>query len=102
MKFITDYCEFGGNKDSHLHDNLQCETENKDLLLAYLKNGYDDGVRCSNIYDYVKNVRTSETVRLYTDGEYFWDSEEIYHFEKYDIKLDATFVHKVMNCVEKF
>ena len=36
------------------------------------------------------------TVRLYTDGEYSWTSEEIYHFEKYNLELNEDFVKKVI------
>ena len=95
MKFITDYNEFGGNQDISLLDHIEKEPiENKEKILDYLKNGKDNGIRCSVIYDYVKDESLSETIKLFTDDEYNWDSEEIYHFEKYNLKLNEDFIKK--------
>lgn len=95
MKFITDYKELGGNQNISLLDHVEKEPiENKEKILDYLKRGKDNGIRCSVIYDYVKDESLSETVKLFTDGEYNWDSEEIYHFEKYNIKLNEDFISK--------
>lgn len=97
MKFITDYDEFGAEQGKSLLDHLSSNAiEGKGKVLHYLKNGSDDGVRCSSVYDYVKKESTSKTIHLFTDGEYYWDSEEIYHFEKYNIPLNERFVKKAL------
>ena len=97
MKFITDYKEFDGDQDRSLLDHLSEDAiKDKDKILNYLKNGMDDGVRCSGIHDFVKDEPMLDTVRLFTDGEYYWDSEEIYHFEKYNIALNSDFVQKAL------
>lgn len=46
---------------------------------------------------YVRDWRTGETVKLpemaaYTDGRWYWDSSDIYHFEKYDVRLNPEFL----------
>lgn len=96
MKFITDYKELGGNQNASLLDYLEKEPiDNKEKILDYLKTGKDNGIRCSVVYDYVKDESMSETIKLFTDGEFNWDSEEIYHFEKYNLRLNEDFIKKV-------
>lgn len=97
MKFVTDYKELGGNEEISLLDHLSKEPiENKEKILKYLRSGKNDGVRCSSIYDYVKDDTTFKSTYLFTDGEYKWDSEEIYHFEEYNMKLNEEFIQKVL------
>lgn len=96
MKFITNYKEFGGDDNRSVLDFLrEGSPDGKAEILKYLRSGKDDGVRCSGIFDYVKNEPQLDTVHLFTDGEYFWDSEEIYHYERYNVDLDIDFVRKV-------
>lgn len=98
MKFINDYKEFGGNNEKSVIDyKLNNEPPYKETVLKYLKSGKDDGIRCSSLFDYFKNELTPEAVYHYTDGEYYWDSEEIYHFEKYNIKLNPAFIEHVLS-----
>ena len=98
MKYITDYRELHGDVNKSLHDSVsERAVEEKDRILKYLKTGKIDGVRCSGIYDYIKNEPKPETIRLFTDGEYYWDSEEVYHFEIYNIALNPDFVQKVLS-----
>lgn len=98
MKFITDYKEFDGDQSVSLLDNLSSEAiDGKEKVLNYLRNGDDDGVRCSGVYDYVKDEPMLDTIRLFTDGEFYWDSEEIYHFDKYNIGLNQEFILKALN-----
>ena len=96
MKFISNYKELGGDSNVSLSMHIGDVTHaDKEKILFYLKNGKSDGVRCSAIYDHVKEFSTGITVQLYTDEEFYWDSEEIYHFEKYNLQLEAEFIKKV-------
>lgn len=98
MKFITKYKEFDTDENESVLDHRSSqEIPEKGTVLRYLKKGKDDGVRCSGIYDFVKNEPQFDTIHLFTDGEYYWDSEEIYHFEKYNIELNEEFVQRVLN-----
>lgn len=97
MKYITDYKEFDGNPNRSILNYMSSTCiDKKDAILLYLCNGADDGVRCSSVRDYVTETLLPETTRLFTDGEYFWDSEEIYHFKEYNIPLNEDFILKVL------
>lgn len=98
MKFITNYKELNGDSNESLLDHIaKAPIEGKEKVLSYLRNGKTRGVRCSGIFDYVADDPKFDTIHLFTDGEYFWDSEEIYHFEKYNLSLNAKFVEKVLS-----
>lgn len=97
MKFITDYSEFGGEGESFKNNISPLGIEEKKKVLEYLKNGKKESLRCSSIYDYVKEILTSMCVYCYTDGTYNWADDEIYHFEHYDIELNHDFVSMVLN-----
>ena len=93
MKPITNYRELGRDPAISLLDHISdTPIPEKEKILAYLKSGTYDGVRCSLLYDYVKDVGTTESIFLYTDGEYIWTSEEIYHFEHYNLALNPEFI----------
>lgn len=98
MKFITDYKQLGGDENKSVNNYLSSKPiEKKNIILDYLKNGKDDGVRCSSVHDYINGGTLPETVHLFTDDEYCWDSEEIYHFENYNLELNNDFIQKVLN-----
>ena len=96
MKYITDYKEFDSSAQKSILTHVSKEEHpQKQKILAYMKAGKDDGIRCSHVHDYIEDENVMLTVRLYTDGEYSWTSEEIYHFEKYNLELNEDFVKKV-------
>lgn len=96
IKFITNCREFGTGNIS-INDLISDDvSERKNDIINYLKNGKDDGVRCSSVYDYIGDFSTGNTVHCYTDGVYQWDDTEIYHFEKYNLKLEKAFVDSVI------
>ena len=98
MKFITSYAEINERSSESLLDHIKVIPEKrKSKILAYLKSGTPRGVRCASVYDYVENESTFDTIHVFTDGEYRWDSQEIYHFEKYNIALNEQFVEKVLS-----
>lgn len=49
----------------------------------------------------MKDVFTKQTINgemlAYSDGEYYWGSEAIYYFEKYNLKLPDTFIDKIIH-----
>ena len=73
------------------------QTGHLSIFIDNLKTGTYNGVRCSSIYDYVKNEPAFKNINLYTDGIYEWDDEEIYHFEHYNMKLDDEFIKHILN-----
>ena len=98
MKFISHYKEFDRReKDSVLNNISNTPIKGKEKLLEYMKTGTDGGVCCSAVYDFVEGFSTGKTIHCYTDGEYFWNDKEIYHFEHYNLKLDENFIEKVLS-----
>lgn len=95
-KFITNYKELRSEGIADLLDGISDRVnEKKGQILKYLKNGKEVALRCASIYDYVKDEPLlGETIKLFTDGEWYWDSAEIYHFEKYNIELNKEFLKK--------
>ncbi len=63
----------------------------KQKLLEHLRS-FD--ILCTGglVYDYVINEDTSVENICYTNGEYTWQEEELYHIEKYDAALSDEFL----------
>ena len=98
MKFVTDYKELeDGNKEKTLLDYCKRNPiKYKAQVLEYMGNQeFLEAIRASHIYDYVKDIRTTITNKTYTDGEYFWTEEEKYHFERYNLELEKSFIEKI-------
>ncbi len=84
------------------HDELLNVTSenaisNKDIILSYMK-GFSE---CAFTSAPVKDAFTGEVVydanNARTDGIYQWYESEIYHFEKYNLKLNEDFIQHVLN-----
>lgn len=98
---ICDYKEFGNTEGIELLDNLNIKTKRKEEILQYLKNKeFFAGTRCSTLKDLVKKENTHLPTYAYSDETYFWDDEEIYHFENYDMRLNAEFVEHVLKEID--
>lgn len=98
MKFIDNYIEFGHKSENSVLDNISnTPIVQKDKILYYLKKFEWDAIRCSTLNDFVAKKLLTPSVWYYTDGEYGWDDEEIYHFEKYNMKLNQDFIDKVLS-----
>lgn len=96
IKFITKYKEFGGDGDSALDHVAPLNPADKEKVLKYIKSFKPDAIRCSLIKDYFSGEQTPLSIYVYSDGEYDWADDEIYHFEKYDIELNANFLKKIL------
>ena len=71
------------------------KSEHKEQVLAYLKNG-----ELASIGGLVTDFGTGEWTNIenldYENGEFYWCTSDIYHFEKYDLKLRDDFVRYVL------
>lgn len=98
MKLISDCIELNPNgmssiiEEANVNESIDC----KDVILNYLKNGIDAGVCCSVVVDRITGENLPRTIHRYKDDEYIWSDEDIYHFEKYNIKLVKEFVDKIL------
>ena len=95
MKTISDYLN-GIQRSSY-------SAKEKAALIAYMSDRkYLFGASTKKLTDLV----TGETVysrchHLYNDGVYEWTSSEIYHLEKYDLKLSEAFIRHVLEKSEQ-
>ena len=71
------------------------EIAQKKDVLAYLKSFEPQWAAGMLLVDEVTKETMGEGVKGYEDGEYFWDSRDIYHFEKYNLILKAFIKHVI-------
>lgn len=98
MKKIENYKEFDSHEKESIKNNIgvKCPID-KNIVLHYLKSGKNAGAVCSMTYDYVMDKRTNVVRDIYTDGTYLWDDAEIYHFDRYDMRLNDDFIQHIKN-----
>ena len=65
----------------------------KQKLLQYMRS-FEFFAVAGLIYDCVKGNCLREENLGYTDGEYSWSSQDIYHIEQYDAAVTAAFFVK--------
>ncbi len=69
----------------------------KELILKYLKNkNLEVAYTTEKVIDYIMQEQTNVSVIAYCDDFFYWDSRDIYHFEKYDLKLSDDFINHVL------
>ena len=99
LKEITSYIEMTQNKnDVSLKKFIGYHLDVKETILKYFKehNSETAIITCAST-DYISGEKLSNSVICFDDGEYCWTSEEIYHFEKYDLKLNDDFIRHVLS-----
>ena len=98
MKFI-------GNKpvrdisDNEIQDNfLSSEMKNKSEILNYMKSFSEPSAYTSQpVIDRFTNQELNKINNAFSDGTYTWYADEIYHLEKYNLKLNCDFIEHVLN-----
>lgn len=103
MNFIVEIKEFSQNPNyPDLNTMINYPIESKSDILKFLKSFAPIAVMAHGTMDYVKNIPDdTQSVTLFNFDEWFWTNEMIYHFEKYDLKLDDEFIDYVLNQVNK-
>ena len=96
MKYITEF-----NIDDMSKDDFDLHISSKPVLykndiLKYLRSFSE----CAFISEPVRDKYTNQIVydadNARSDGEYTWYESEIYHFEKYNLKLNDDFIEHVL------
>ncbi len=80
-----------------IHQLIQQESPPfKEEVLRHLKKGKTLSVAAG----YAKDVITGESIPgelcFYTDGVFYWRSDVIYYFEKYNIQLESDFLDHII------
>lgn len=99
LKEITSYIEMTQNKDDvSLKKFIGYRLNEKEAILKYFKEHDSETaiITCAST-DYISGEKLSNSVTCFDDGEYCWTSEEVYHFKKYDLKLNDDFVRHVLS-----
>lgn len=66
--------------------------ENKEKILAYLRKFDDCAFTSQPVYDIYTGEKVGDADNAITDGVYTWYHSDIYHFEKYNLKLNSDFI----------
>lgn len=86
-----------------LIDNFVPEVNpSKQAILGFLKSFPPEAVAAG----YFTDLFTGQEIRnkdecYYESGKWWWTTQDIYHFEKYDMKLDDDFCKYVLNQVSQ-
>lgn len=98
MKFIAEIREFSENSNNpELSTMVNFPIKNKSLILKFFKSFKPIAVMAHGTTDYIKNIsNTNESVSLFNSDEWFWTNEMVYHFEKYNLKLNEDFIKYVL------
>ncbi len=99
MKFITNVKLYDNvNTDEITSNTCKSEHPNKQIILEYLKNAsFVSSCTTDKVIDCVTNKKTNIQIVAYHDDKYYWDDRYIYHFEKYNFKLNDDFIQYVLN-----
>lgn len=71
--------------------------ENKERIIAYLRNAPISAYTSAQVFDIVSGEMLPISDNARSDGTYTWYESEIYHFEKYNLKLNDDFIQHVLN-----
>lgn len=97
LKFICEYREF--DDIDHLPSVKENVSDiphgNKGKILKHLKSGKSIFATSTPIVDIFTGKPANIELCTYTDGNFTWTSEEIYYFEKYNLKLNDEFINSV-------
>lgn len=97
MKEISKVREFSGDSSyATIKEVIGKSISEKKKILQYLKSFEPDCAAGMLLVDEITGEETSNGVMGYEDGMYYWDTREIYHFEKYDMELQNDFIEYVM------
>lgn len=100
MKHICYYREFEDDETlPSIKDNIfSVPISNKQKILQYLKSFEPHAIAPAvSKEDIFTNKKMAKTLSSYTDGNYIWLSDEVYYFERYNLKLDNDFIEFIKN-----
>ncbi len=97
MKYIFDF-DIDEISTKDLKANISSdEILHKDKILAYLRSFSPIAYSSEPVVDKLDGTKTKYIDNLRQDDNFRWSESEIYHFEKYDLKLNDDFVHHVLS-----
>lgn len=79
--------------------SAECLSHKNDIL-SYLKNAPIVAATSTLVTDYTTQKQLYKANNAHSDGVYQWYEDEIYHFEKYNLKLNDEFVQYVLEILK--
>lgn len=96
-KFITDI-DINKLSEEQLKNLISEQpVKNKDIILSYLKKFPYSAFTSQPVFDKFSGEEVFFADNAHTDGMYTWYESEIYHFDKYNLKLNNDFIEHVLN-----
>lgn len=98
MKEISNVREFSGEESFPTVKTLVSKKEipEKGKILQFLKSFNSDCAAGMVLVDEITGENVDSGISVYEDGQYYWDTRHIYHFEKYNLKLNDDFIAHVL------
>jgi hypothetical protein len=89
MKKIADFQEFVAEFDK------QKSIEVNPKIVKYLKASTVVAATGARVVDEITNENTNIELLAYSDGEYLWDSRDVYYYENYGMPLNNDFISTI-------
>lgn len=70
---------------------------NKKQILQYMRSNKVIAAAPGRLKDVFTNQPIKGEMLAYSDGVYYWGTEAIYYFDKYNMKLPDEFVNRVLH-----
>lgn len=87
-------------KDNNLpsiFDNMSTEAiPQKKAVLQYLRSHKPTAYSPQDCFDIISGEKINEPLSCMDDGVYYWRSDLIYYFEKYNLKLLDSFIQSII------
>lgn len=89
-------------KERHGKDYPTFQTTGSDIprknrVLEYLCESKVIAAAPGRIRDIFTDEAVPGEILAYSDGKYYWNSETIYYFKKYNLKLPDEFINEIPN-----
>lgn len=101
MKYAVNVDISKKSKEEFLQLCTKSEICDKKKILEYMKSFKVYGYSTAYVLDVVNQEETALNEVSFTDGDYLWSSSWIYHFEKYNLKLNDDFIAHVLSKVSE-
>ena len=98
MKSICNYKEFDKTSSKSILDNVsETVPEYKETVIKHLKFYKPSSIAPAIVYDLITGEKLDVTLYCSHDDFFYWRSDMIYYFEKYNLKLNDDFINYVLN-----
>lgn len=97
MLYITDKYVGDMNKDELAEMTSDTAIPQKEKILDYMRSIHEIGYTTAHVVDVFTKQQLKVINNERSDDVYAWAESEIYHFEKYNLKLNDDFIQHVLN-----